>query len=151
MTEDLDQQIRAAIAELFTAALPDSKVYPWNALSHELADWPGLFGSPREGWIIKQAAQPAERKNASRDRLELIYDIWGFYEFRSGKAGDNSDDEFAVIRAKAYNAIKAEPRLGFDNDVERHDLLQYQRITTLDCGEETLHFAQGRLKVHLCC
>lgn len=151
MTEDLDKQIRNAIADLIKAEHADAQVYGWNALTHDLGEWPGLFGSPRHGWIIKRASQEAERKNASRDRVTLVYDIWGFYEYQTGTTAANSDDEFAVILAKTYNALKAEPRLGFENDIERHLLLQYQRITTLNCGEETLHFAQGRLRVELCC
>lgn len=153
MTEGLDQQIREAIAAIIKAALPSSTVYPWNVLSHKLSDWPGLFpAETREGWVIKSAVQSAERKNAWRDRISLDYDLWPFLKFRTGKAGDNSDDEFAVIRAKAYNAIMAEPRLGFDNDVERHDLLQYRFISTVLCSEkETLHIAPARLTVHLCC
>jgi hypothetical protein len=159
MTEGLDKLIRDAIGTLITTAFAAAdppivaKVYPWNVLSHQLNDWPGLFttGSVIHGWVIKGTPLEAERKNAQRDRVTLEYDIWGFYEFRSGKSGDNSDDEFAVIRAKVYNAIKAEPRLDLENEVEYHELLQFARATTIDCGETTLHFAQGKLTVHLCC
>lgn len=153
MTEDLDKQIRDAIAALITAQHADAQVYGWNALSHNLTEWPGLFRTTdwTHGWIIKQSSQPAEWKHGRRDRVAVTYDVWGFYGFRSGKTADNSDDEFAIIRTKVYNAIKGEPRLGFENEVEQHDLLQFTRVTTISCGEETLHFAQGKLTVHLCC
>ena len=153
MNETIDKEIREAMVELVESQHADAKVYGWNVLSHKLADWPGLFRSDNSvhGWIIKRSAQSAERKNAQRDRVVLQYDIWAFYGFDSGKAGDNSDELFAVILTKTYNAFKAEPRLGFDDDVEYHELLQYVRLTTIDCGEETLHFAQGKLTVHLCC
>lgn len=154
MTEDLDKQVRDAIAALITGEQPDARVYGWNALSHNLSEWPGLFRTElgaTHGWIIKQSSQPAEWKHGRRDRVKVTYDVWGFYKFRTGRAGDNSDDEFAVIRAQVYNAIKGETRLGFETEVEEHDLLQYTRVTTIDCGEETLHFAQGKLTVHLCC
>lgn len=153
MTEDLDGQIREAIATLIGNAQADAMVYSWNVLNHSLADWPGKFRTDTgtHGWVIRRAAQGAEWKNGQRDRVALDYELLGFYAFRSGKAGDNSDEEFAVILAKSYNAIKASPRLEFENEVERHELLQYRQITTIKCGEEVLHFALGRLRVHLCC
>lgn len=155
-----DEQIRGAIGTILTgafgAASPaiTAQVYPWNVLSHELTEWPALFelaAGGRHGWVIKRVGQRAERKNAQRDKQTNIYDLWGFYSFRSGKKNDNSDDEFARICGVVYDAIKAQPRLGFDNLVEWHELLQFDRITWVDCGEETLHFAPGRLVVHLCC
>lgn len=150
---DLDKNIRAAIADLITSATTDAKVYPWNVLTHDLSEWPGLFrGTERvHGWVVKRSSMPSERKNASRDRRTFVYDIWGYYGFRSGKTGDNSDDEFAEICDDVYDAVKAEPRLGFESDVEYHELLQVVNLTTIDCGEETLHFCQARLTVHLCC
>ena len=151
MTEDLDKQIREATRNLYAAELPTAVIYPWNVLSHDLTEWPGLFGTTRFGIVIKRSSVSAEWKNAKRDRLQLDYDHWFFYKFRSGKIGDNSDDEFAEVLTKAHNCLKAEPRLGFDDEVEMHDLLQFRRITTINCGEETLHFAEGRLTVHLCC
>jgi len=156
MTETIDQAIREKIAELLAAVHTDAHVYGWNVLNHQLAEWPGLFRSPTvanrtHGWVVRRVLQTADRKTYHRDRIELEYEVLGFYGFRSGKAGDNSDEEFAVITAKTYNAINAEPRLTFENDVEKHDLLQYRQLTTIKCGEETLHLAQGRLKVHLCC
>lgn len=154
MANDIDIQIRAKAGLIISAAYPTARVYSWNALSHDLADWPGLFrttDSKTHGWIIRRVAQPSEWKNPQRDRQKPEYDIYGFYKFRSGKLGDNSDDEFALIWDTVYEAFKAAPRLNFDTVVERHDLLQLVRLTTINTGEETLHFAQGRLKVHLCC
>lgn len=154
MTETIDKDIREAIGSLITAIFTTTaKVWTWNVLNHKFSEWPGLFRTAGEthGWVIRNITQPSERKNAQRDRITLDYDVLGFYEFRSGKEDDNSDDEFSVIRAQVYNAIKAEPRLGFDNEVEYHELLQWLVITTIKCGEETLHYAQGRLRVHLCC
>lgn len=155
MTETVEKQIRVAIGSLITGVLTTTaKVWTWNVLNHRLDEWPGLFrvnATATHGWVIRNITQPAERKNAQRDRITLDYDVLGFYAFRSGKTGDNSDDEFSVIRAKVYNAIKASPRLNFDNEVEYHELLQWNVITTIKCGEETLHYAQGRLRVHLCC
>ena len=63
----------------------------------------------------------------------------------------NSDNEFGEILDSVYEAFNLSPRLGFNQTVEYHDLLQFPRITTLESGEETLHFAQGRLVIHLCC
>lgn len=149
-----DQEIRHAIAGIITAVTSGAKVYEWNVLSHDLASWPGLFDEPRHGWIIKRSAIESEWKQiiGKRERPTWTYDIWGFYDFRSGKEDDNSDDEFAVIVDAIGVALKNEPRLGLsDSEVEKHELLQVERITTIDCGEETLHLAQCRLKVHLCC
>jgi len=153
MPADLDKDIRTAIAGLITTASESEKVYPFNALSRDITDWPGLFRDNEgvHGWVVRRVAVKAERKNTQIDRKTWMYEIWGFYSFRSGKIGDNSDDEFAEICDAVYAAIQASPRLGFDNYVERHDLLQIYNMTTLDCGEETLHFCQARLAVHLCC
>lgn len=153
MANDLDKQIRDKIAGLIAAEYEDAKVYGWNALSHQLGDWPGLFRTDdgTHGWIIKRAQTATEWKSIGRDRRKWTYDIWGFYGFESGQASDNSDNEFAEICDTVYEAIKAEPRLDFEGTVEMHELLQFAAITTINTGEETLHFVRGRLTVHLCC
>lgn len=79
------------------------------------------------------------------------YDIWGFYGFRSGTETDNSDNEFGAILDVVANAFTQEPKLTLSGGVRDHGLLQFAAITTIDCGEEILHFAQGRLIVNLCC
>lgn len=151
MANDDDKNIRTAIGELIATAQPAAKVYPWNALSHKITEWPGLFPKEtRHGWVIKRSAESADRKNATRDKKHETYDVLGFYKFVTGKLGDNSDDEFSEICSSVYDAIKAEPRLDLDL-VEYHELLQFVLITTIKCGEETLHFAQGKLEVTLCC
>lgn len=153
----MDAQIRAAIKAIIKGAQPDAIVYPWNALSHDLTEWAGLFRTPTgvHGWIIKRAALKGDwAKNGGRDKKTVPYDVWGFYKFRSGEGVTelvNSDNEFADVCDSVYEAFKQAPRLNFDRTIERHDLLQFAAITTIDCGEETLHFAQGRLTVHLCC
>lgn len=152
-----DQQVRLAIKGYIKTAFPTAQVYAWNVLSHELDEWPGLFrttdyatSKKTHGWIVKRAAAESEWKNPQRDRNRWIYDIWGFYGFRSGKEADNSDDEFSEIVAGVYAALKAKPTLE-NPELERHSLLQLIRNTTINCGEETLHFAQCSLRVDLCC
>lgn len=158
MPNDLDKQIRLAIKTVIIADYPNARVYPWNALSHQIDEWAGKFrctDGKTHGWIIKRAAGNGEWRNASRDRRQSKYDIWGFYGVRSGENVtelDNSDNEFNEILDTLYDSFKASPVLGFDSSkVERHDLLQFAAITTLQSGEEELHFAQCRLNVHLCC
>ncbi len=145
-----DKEVRHAIATTIAAADTAAQVYEWNALSHELAEWPGLFGDPAKGWIIKRSVIDSQWKNAHFDRQAWTYDVWGFYEFRSGKEGDNSDDEFSVILAAVKAALAAKPTLDLA-EVERHELLQIPSLTTIDCGEKTLHLALGRLNVRICC
>ncbi|MEZ5421851.1 MAG: hypothetical protein R2682_01995 [Pyrinomonadaceae bacterium] len=147
-----DQSVRHAIKNLIATAQPAATVYEWNALSHDLATWPGLFrtATGTHGWLIKRTSMESEWKHGGRQRPRWIYDIWGFYGFRSGKEGDNSDDEFSAVVASIAEALRATPTLELD-EVERHELLQADRLTTIDCGEETLHFAQCRLTVHICC
>ena len=154
MPNDTDKQIRLAIKTLIKTAYPTAQVFAWNALSHDLGEWAGMFRTSdgkSHGWIVKRAALKAEWKNGRRDRRQIPYDVWGFYGFASGNETENSDNEFGEILDTVYEAFKASPRLGFDETVETHDLLQYAAITTIKSGEETLHFAQGRLIVHLCC
>lgn len=146
-----DQTIREAIGGIIAAAQSDAVVYPWNALSHDLKQWPGLFGTDRYGWIIRRRSQPADRKNAQRDKRKPVYEILGFDKFRVGKRSNNSADDFAQKWQSVYDAIKAEPHLGLEGTVEWHELLQLELDTTIKCGEETLHFSQNRLTVHLCC
>jgi hypothetical protein len=154
-SESEDKTIRDAIKTVIAAAADGARIYAWNVLSHDLADWPGLFETEeggRHGWVIKRAAGDAKWKgNYQRARLWHDYDLLGFYGFRSGKEGDNSDDEFGEICDDVFAALKAAPRLGLDATIEEHELLQWQRITTINCGEETLHYAEGRLRVLLCC
>lgn len=155
MPNDLDKQVRTAIGEIISATAPDAKVYPWNVLDHDVDDWPGLFrtaGDGLHGWVIRRREVASSWKNLGRrDHRFPEYDVFGFYKFRSGKLGDNSDDEFAEICDDVYEAFKAKPDLDLSGVVEKHDLLQFAVITTTRPGEETMHFAHGRLKVYLCC
>lgn len=157
MPNDLDTRIRKAIKQLIIAKYPLARIYPFNALSHDINEWAGMFhceDGKTFGAVIKRAAQKADWKNGNRDRRQIPYDIWIFFNFRTGEGvteNDNSDNEFGEILDTIYKDFKSEPRLGFDEEVETHDLLQYLAITTLKSGEETLHFAQGRLNVRLCC
>ncbi len=150
-----DTDIRLAVKTIIKNLYPNAQVFAWNALSHDISEWAGMFRNDKDelthGWIIKTAAATAQWKNGKRDKKQLPIDVWGFYGFRSGNEADNSDNEFAEIREAIYEAIKAVPTLNFSGTVEGHDLLQFPVITTLESGEETLHFAQGRLVVHLCC
>lgn len=156
MAEDLDKQIRAAIKSILQPAYSAAVIYPFNALGHELSEWPGLFrleDGTVHGWTIKRAAAAGEWKTfaALRDRTHFDYDVWAFYTFRPGTETDNSDDEFGEITDRAYEDLRQQPTLNLSGTIDRHELLQYIRMTTIDCGEETLHFAQGRLRVHPCC
>lgn len=157
MPNDTDKQIRLAIKQIIKAAYPTAQVYAWNALSHDIDEWAGMFRTSdgkTHGWIIKRAAVKSDWKNGKRSRQQFFYDVWGFYGFKTGEGITelaNSDNEFAEILDVIYEGFKASPRLEFDATVETHDLLQYAAITTIQSGEEILHFAQGRLVVHLCC
>lgn len=149
----MDKQIRIAIKQVISALYPEARVFAWSVLSHSLSEWPGLFRAAdgaTHGWIVKRSGLAAAWKNPQRDRKVVAYDIWGFYGFRAGNEADNSDNDFALIVDGVYEAIKASPTLGLEG-VERHGLLQIAANTTIDTGEETLHFAQGRLEVYLCC
>jgi hypothetical protein len=149
-----DQEVRAAIKGIIDAATTGATVWSYNVLSHDLNEWPGLFpltDGKRHGWIIKRSKIETEWKHGGRERPVWIYDIWGFYGFRTGKEDDNSDNEFAVIIDAISAGFRAEPRLGIDDEVERHELLQVLINSTIDCGEETLHIAQCKLRVRLCC
>lgn len=155
---DSDKQIRLAIKGFIKALYPDAQVFAWNVLSHDIDEWAGIFRTPMgatHGWIIKRSSLEGTRKNAQRDKKTIVYDVWGFYKFRAGENVtelSNSDNEFGEITDAVYEALKDSPRLGLAGClVDYHDLLQFTRITTLLSGEETLHFAQGNLKVHLCC
>lgn len=148
-----DQEIREAAAGIISGLYPDAVVWPYFALGHERQNWPGLFRQAdgvTHGWIVKRASLQSEWKNGVKDRKTVYYDIWGFYGFRQGKIDNNSDDEFSVICDAVYEGFKVEPRLGIDC-IDAHELLQFTAIGTLACGEETLHFAQGRLEIRLCC
>ncbi|MCC6328995.1 MAG: hypothetical protein IT174_10795 [Acidobacteria bacterium] len=155
---DLDKQIRLAIKPAIKTPYATASVYVWNVLSHRLDEWPGLlrttdFASSQKthGWIIKRVEGSSTWKNTVRDRPVWTYDLWGFYGFRSGKESDNSDLEWSEVWDTVYENLKAAPNLGLDGVVEHHELLQLANNTTIDCGEETLHFSHGRLVVHLCC
>lgn len=153
MANDKDKEIRLAIKEIIKTLYPTAPIFAWNALSHSLGEWPGMFRTSdgkTHGWIIKRAAARSQWKNPQRDRKTIVYDVWGFYGFSSGKEDENSDNDFSQITDAVYDALKESPTLEV-SEVERHDLLQFTSITTIQTGEETLHFAQGKLDVHLCC
>lgn len=149
----MDKQIRLALKQIIKTLYPDARVFAWNALSHDLGEWAGMFrdsAGGTHGWIIKRSGTKAEWKNGRRDRKTAVYDVWGFYGFNAGNEEENSDNEFGVIVDAVYEAVKAAPTLELAG-VEGHSLLQIAANTTIDTGEETLHFAQGRLEVNLCC
>lgn len=154
MANEIDAEIRANIGTILATAQPAARVYPFNPLSHDLADWPGLFRTEAGGThghiIFRSQAAGGWKGSGGRDKRKFTYSIWSFYGFRPGKIGDNSDDEFQEILDDNYDAIKAKPRLDHE-EVEEHSLLQYESITTINCGEETLHLATGKLEVMLCC
>lgn len=149
----MDKQIRLALKLIIATLYPEARVFAWNALSHDLGEWAGMFrtaGNGTHGWIIKRSGAKAEWKNGRRDRKTAIYDVWGFYAFNAGNEDDNSDNEFSEILDAVYEAVKMSPTLELSS-VEGHSLLQIAANTTIDTGEETLHFAQGRLEIQLCC
>jgi len=148
-----DQEVRQAIKETIAETQVTAVVWPYNALSHELSEWPGKFrceDGKTHGWIIKRASIESSWKNASRDRQTWVYDIWGFYGFRDESEDDNSDNEWAVIIDAVTASLKNKPTLELE-EVEKHQLLQVEANTTIDTGEGTLHFARCRLRVMLCC
>lgn len=157
MANDNDKQIRLATKQIIKNLFPTAQVFAWNALSHDLNEWAGMFRTDdgkTHGWIIKRAALQGTRKNAQRDRKTIPYDVWGFYKFVSDETtteNNNSDNEFGEIVDSIYEAVKDAHNLNLPGTVDYHDLIQFPSITTLKSGEETLHFAQGRLVVHLCC
>lgn len=146
-----DEEARTAIKAVIAGADPSGVIWPYNALSHQLDEWPGLFGQDGHGWIIKRKSIETEWKGSgNRERQFWTYDIWGLYPFRTGKEGDNSDDEFSVLVDAVQAAFVASPTLDLDW-MERHELLQVDTISTVNCGEVTMHIALGRLKLRLCC
>jgi hypothetical protein len=157
MANDHDKQIRLAAKAIIKNRYPTVQGFAWNALSHDIDEWAGMFKTSDNkifGFIVKRAAVKSEWKNPQRDRRHPAYDIWIFYGFRAGAGvteNDNSDNEFGEILDCVYEDFKAAYNLNLPGVVEKHDLLQYAAITTIESGEETLHFAQGRLSVHLCC
>lgn len=152
-----DSQIRLAAKAIIKNRYPTVQGFAWNALSHDLSQWAGMFrGGDGKifGFIVKRAALTGEWKNGQRDRRRRAYEIWIFYGVRNGAGvteADNSDNEFGEILDQIYEDFKAAYNLNLPGIVERHDLLQIVADTTLQTGEEELHFAQGRLTVHLCC
>lgn len=155
MANDKDKTVRNKIKAILQPSYATAVIYPFNALSHERSDWPALLRKTDgtvHGWIIKRAESASTFKTPVKTRDVYEYDLWAFYSFRANASEtSNSDDEFGEILDTAFEALKAKPILDLDGVVDRHDLLQFARITTINCGEETLHFAQGRLSVHLCC
>lgn len=151
----VDTEIRTSLRTILATANADAVIWPYNCLSHDLSDWPALVRTAdggTHGYIIfRPATAGAWKGSGGRDRKKFTYSIWSFYGFRPGKIGDNSDEEFNEILDANYEAIRAAPKLNLEASVEEHGLLQYTNITTINCGEETLHLATGKLEVLLCC
>jgi hypothetical protein len=149
-----DWQIRDAIRNLLVSEHPQARVWPFLAIGHDMSDWPGLFknASGLHGYTIFRTAAKAEwRGSGGRDRRTFDYAIWTFYGWRPGRVGDNSDDEFSDIIEADYQAFKSSPRLGLETIVQEHGLLQVSNISTINCGEETLHISTAQLSVLVCC
>lgn len=150
MTED--EQIRNSCRGLILGQYPTDRVWPYLVLGHEASEWPALLRADDgivRGWMIFRTGAVADWKNNQRDRRFFSYGIWAFYAFRSGKIGDNSDREFNERLDTVYGEFKSAPTLNLQF-VAQHNLLQWQRITTVKTGEEILHWAEGSLRVELC-
>lgn len=155
MANDRDKTVRAQIKAILQPAYASAVIYPSNALSRDITDSPALFRTTAgtvHGWLIIRSESSSEFKTPVKTRDVYDYTVLAFYGFRpGGTEASNSDDEFGEILDTAFENLKAKPTLDLDGVVDRHELLQFDKITTINCGEETLHFAQGRLTVHLCC
>lgn len=147
-----DEEVRTAIKTIIATACPNAVIWPYNVLSHKLSEWPAPFKKTDgavEGWMIMRTKISAAWKNGTREKAIWHYTILGFYDFRTGKINDNSDDEWAVMIDAVRAGLKAAPTLGI-NCVEKHDLLQVAANTTIDTGEQTVHLANCSLAVHVC-
>lgn len=149
-----DLQIRDAIRNLLVNEHPQARVWPFLAIGHDMNDWPALFKTAGglHGYVVfRTSANAAWNGTGGRDRRTFDYAIWIFYGWRPGRVGDNSDDEFSDIIEADYQAFKSSPRLGLETIVQEHGLLQVNTISTINCGEETLHIATAQLSVRICC
>lgn len=148
-----DQEVKDAIKTIIAAACADAVIWPYNALSHQISEWPAMFRRATdgmvEGWVIMRTRISGEWKNASREKAVWQYTLLGLYGFRTGDQSSNSDKEFGVKLDAIRAGFRAKPTLDIQC-VEKHDLLQIMANTTVDCGEETVHLANCGLAVHVC-
>lgn len=155
MLDTLDLQIRKKIKEYILEIDSNAKIYPYNALTHDVASWANLFkSSPKKhGWIIVRKGFGSEWNRGYQSKDTYKYDVWGFYGFYQFCENDNSDNEFSAILDQLQTKLKAKPQLDLSN-IKEHKLLQLPDggiDATIRSGNEQLHFAPCTLEVELCC
>lgn len=155
MPETLDKKIRNKQRDIILTIDPQAKVYAFDTLSLNPEEWAGLFRikyADQErfhGWVIKRTGIASKELRGGIFADIYTYDIWGFHGFWGTKESDNSDDIFQKILDDILEEFKKKMTLDLDC-VKEHKLPQFPEITVFPSGKQPLHFAKGKIDVHLC-
>lgn len=155
MPETLDKKIRNKQRDIILTVDSQAKVYAFDTLSLDPQEWAGLFrikynGVERfHGWVIKRTGISSNELRANVFADVYNYDLWGFHGFWGTKETDNSDDIFQKILDDILEEFKRKMNLEL-SCVKEHKLPQFPEITVFPSGSQPLHFAKGKIEVHLC-
>lgn len=150
LNKDIRNKIKAYILQVDSNA----KVYAFDMLSLEPEKWANLFkvNGITNGWVIKRTSFTSSEVRSSTFADIFTYDVWGFYQFNGTSETDNSDDIFQDVIDEIVEKFKMNMTLEL-SCIKEHKVPQFPNITVIASGEdsdESLHFAQGKLEVHLC-
>lgn len=154
----LDKDIRIKIKEYILEVDPSAKVFAFDTLSLDPRDWANLFKqtisnvTKTNGWVIKRNSFTSSEIRGNTFADVYAYDIWGYHQFNGKSETDNSDDIFQAVIDGIIEKFKLNMTLKL-SCVKEHKVPQFPNITVIESGEdsdEPLHFAQGKLEVHLC-
>lgn len=148
-----ESQIRAAIAQVITAAARNAVVFPWWSLGEDSNDWPGQLkpeggddAGKVHGYVITRTSTEGERKNPQCVTRLFSYDVWGFHFYDSeSKSASNSDLTFNAELDAICNAFITAENL--PAELQRVSEEPSFRLDLDIFGGELLHYATGRLVV----
>jgi hypothetical protein len=148
-----DAQIRTAILSVLASAAPNAVIFPWWALGHDPAMWPGILkpssgpdANKVHGYVLTRTNSEGERRNSECVKRLFNYSIWGFYFYdETSTNANNSDARFNAELDAITNAFIIAASL--PAELRRVQEEPQFRVDVDSFGGELLHFASGRLVV----
>lgn len=104
-------EIRNAIRSAIAAAAPAAKALARDLLNVREGGWLGVLhdaGGRVRGWMVTQSGASLVEARHGGAEYALHFDVWQFFQYRTGENSSNSEDEFSAER-EAVMAVFANP------------------------------------------
>ncbi len=146
-------EIRNALRNVVAAAAPEAIVLARDILNVKQSGWLSALAKPGKrvrGWMVTQSGYAIFEQRNNAVEYQLWYDIWQFFQYRSGENTSNSEDEFSAER-EAVIAPFINPD-ALDPILSTVTPLEFPQGTIGPFEAENIngliHLAKGRLSVN---